>query len=201
MLDKYYKQAIDDAIEALKNDGVIIIPTDTLYGLAALASSKVAIERIYDMKNREKSKLLPLMVNSYQMLKKVVEIDEETIKKISSFFPGAVTIVAKRNKEFDYYNADTIAVRMIESPLVNKLIESVNEPLALTSANISTKENILDPMKLIDLFDGYIDCIFLDGKMKNQESTIIEILDNKELKLLREGKVSFDKILKEYNNA
>ena len=50
MLEKYYKEAIQDAIDSLKDDGVIIIPTDTVYGLAALSSSKVAIERIYQIK-------------------------------------------------------------------------------------------------------------------------------------------------------
>ena len=201
MLEKYYKQAIDDAIESLKDNGVIIIPTDTVYGLACLSSSNEAIERIYEIKNRDRSKLLPVIVNSYSMLKNVININEEVLNRVSTFFPGAVTIVAKRNKTFNYFNADTIAVRMIDSPLVNTLIESVHEPLALTSANISTKDNIVDPMELIELFDGCIDCIFLDGKIKNQESTIIEILENNELKLLREGKVSFAKISKEYNNA
>ena len=201
MIEKYYKQAIEDAIASLKDDGVIIIPTDTVYGLAALSSSKVAVERIFEIKNRDKSKLLPVIVNSYKMLKTVVEIDDETINKISSFFPGAVTIVAKRNQNFDYYNADTVAVRMIDSPLVNELIDHVNEPLALTSANISTQGNVVNPMDLLDMFDGCIDCIFLDGKSKGYESTMIRISDNGELSLLREGKVSFEKILKEYNNA
>ena len=200
MLEKYYKEAIEDAINSLNDDGVIIIPTDTIYGFAALSSSKVAIERIYQIKNRDTNKLLPVIVNSYKMLKSVVDLSDDVIKRISSFFPGAVTIVAKRNKDFDYFNADTVAVRMIESPLINKLIESVGVPLALTSANISNEANISDPMELIEMFDGCIDCIFLDGKVKNIESTIIEISQNGEVKLLREGKISFDKIFKEYHN-
>lgn len=201
MLDKYYNEAIIDAIESLKDDGVIIVPTDTVYGLATLSSSEIAIEKIYEMKKRSKNKPLPIIVNSYKMLKGVIKIDDDTINKIASFFPGCVTIVAKRNPDFKYFDAKTVAVRMIDSPLINKLIESVNEPLTLTSANISSKGNVTDPMELIELFDGAIDCMFMDGRAKNYESTIIEILENKEIKLLREGKVSFEKILKEYNNA
>lgn len=200
MLEKYYKEAIQDAIDSLKDDGVIIIPTDTVYGLAALSSSKVAIERIYQIKNRDREKLLPVIVNSYKMLKTVIDIDDNTINKLASFFPGAVTIIAKRNKLFDYFDAPTVAVRMIESPLVDKLIDSVGQPLALTSANISTQGNVSDPMELMEMFDGCIDCIFLAGKVKNQESTMVEILDNGELVLVREGKIPFEKILKEYNN-
>lgn len=200
MLDKYYTQAIDDAIESLKNDGVIIVPTDTLYGLAALSTSDVAINRIYQIKNRNKDKPLPLVVNSYKMLKSVINIDDSVLEKLKRFFPGALTIVAKRNDNFNYYNANTIAVRMIDLPLINKLIESVGAPLALTSANISNEDNISDPVKLIELFDGYIDCMFLDGKIKNCESTIIEITNDNDILLIREGKIPFDKILKEYNN-
>lgn len=201
MLDKYYIQAIEDAITSLKDDGVIIVPTDTIYGLACLASSKVAIERIYQIKNRDKEKLLPIIVDSFAMLKKVVDVDMNLISKLSSFFPGSITIVCKRRATFDYFDVPTIAVRMIETPLINKIISTLGEPLALTSANLSNCENISDSMELLNVFDGMVDCVFLDNKMKKQESTIIEILDNGELKLIRQGKIPFDKILKEYNNA
>ena len=201
MLDKYYIQAIDDAINSLKDDGVIIVPTDTIYGLACLASSKVAIERIYQIKNRDKGKLLPIIVDSFTMLQKVVEVDMNLISKLSSFFPGSITIVCRRKETFDYFDTPTIAVRMIETPLLNKIISTLGEPLALTSANLSNSDNISDPMELLNVFDGMVDCVFLDNKMKKQESTIIEILENGELKLIRQGKIPFDTILKEYNNA
>jgi len=199
MLDKYYNKAIEDAKNSLLDDGVIIIPTDTLYGLAALSSSKVAIERIFEIKNRDKGKLLPIIVNSYKMLTMVVDVDLDKIKRISKYFPGPVTIVAKRKKQFDYFGAETIAVRMIDIPLVNKIIDSVNEPLVLTSANISNEENVIDPMELLDIFDGSVDCAFIEGKIKNIESTIVEIKDDG-LVLIREGKIPFYDIVKEYND-
>lgn len=199
MLDKYYESALKDAYDSLKNDGVIIIPTDTLYGLAALASSKVGTERIFEIKNRSKEKILPIIVNSYKMLTSVIEIDLDKLKKLSKYFPGPITIVAKRNKNFDYYNVDTIAVRMIETPLVNKIIEMVNEPLVLTSANISNNANTLDPMELLEMFDGCVDCVFLAGKIKDEASTIIKLNDDDTLTLIREGKIPFNKILEEYN--
>lgn len=201
MLEKYYKSAIEDATNSLLDNGVIIIPTDTVYGLATLASSKEGIERIYQIKNRDKGKLLPIIVNSYKMLASVVDINIDYIKKLSKYYPGALTIVVKRNPNFDYYDSSSVAVRMIESPLVNKIIENVNEPLALTSANISNTENHKDPMELLELFDGCVDCMFLDGKSKGEESTIIEIKQDGEIKLVREGKISYANILKEYNNA
>ena len=200
MLEKYYENALADARSSLLDDGVIIIPTDTVYGLACLASSKAGIERIYSMKKRDKSKALPIIVNSFNMFEDVADVDLKNVKRLSKYFPGALTIVCKRKESFDYYDAKTIAIRMVETPLVNKIIESVGEPLALTSANISNKENIVDPMELVDLFDGYIDCVFLDGKCKNVESTIIKINDDGSLTLLREGKIKFENILKEYTN-
>lgn len=199
MLEKYYNKAIEDAINSLKDDGVIIIPTDTIYGLATLASSKIGIERIYSIKNRDKSKLLPIIVNSYKMLNQVADVDIDKVKKLKKYFPGALTIVCKRKETFDYYNCETIAIRMIETPIVNRIIEGVNEPLALTSANISNSANIVDPMDLLDVFDGCVDCAFIEGKLTNQESTIVEIKDE-QLVLIREGKIPFDKILKEYEN-
>ena len=200
MLEKYYENALNDAKESLLNDGVIIIPTDTVYGLACLSNSSVAIDRIYEMKKRNKDKELPIIVNSYKMLTDVISVDVELVKKLSKYFPGPLTLVCKRNPSFDYFDAETVAVRMLDVPLVNKIIESVNTPLCLTSANISNEENICDPIELVDMFDGYIDCVFLDGKCKKVESTIVKINEDNSLTLLREGKISFDNILKEYQN-
>lgn len=201
MLEKYYESALNDAKVSLLDDGVIIVPTDTVYGLACLSSSKVAIERIYDIKKRDKNKALPIIVNSFKMLEEVADVNLDNVRKLSKYFPGALTIVCKRKVSFDYFNFDTIAIRMIDTPLVNKIIESVGEPLSLTSANISNEKNIVDPIELVDMFDGYIDCVFLDGKCKNVESTIVKINDDGSLTLLREGKIKFENILKEYNNA
>lgn len=201
MLEKYYKNALEDAKNSLLEDGVIIVPTDTIYGLACLSSSKVAIDRIYDMKQRGRDKPLPLIVDTYDRLLKVVDVDLNVVKKLSKYFPGPVTLVCKRNPDFDFFDAETVAVRMVNVPLVNKIIESVDAPLCLTSANLSNEENITDPMEIIELFDGYIDCVFLDGKCKNSESTIVKINDDNSLTLLREGKVKFENILKEYDNV
>lgn len=201
MLEKYYKNALEDAKNSLLDDGVIIVPTDTIYGLACLSSSKVAIDRIYDMKQRGRDKPLPLIVDTYDRLLKVADVDLNVVKKLSKYFPGPVTLVCKRNPDFDFFDAETVAVRMVNVPLVNKIIESVDAPLCLTSANLSNEENITDPMEIIELFDGYIDCVFLDGKCKNSESTIVKINDDNSLTLLREGKVKFENILKEYDNA
>ena len=97
MLDKYYENAIIDACNSLRDDGVIIVPTDTLYGLACLSGSKIAIDRIYQIKGRDKEKLLPLIVNSYKMLESVISVDMEKVKKLSKYFPGSITLVCKRN--------------------------------------------------------------------------------------------------------
>ena len=137
MLEKYYKNALEDAKNSLLDDGVIIVPTDTIYGLACLSSSKVAIDRIYDMKQRGRDKPLPLIVDTYDRLLKVVDVDLNVVKKLSKYFPGPVTLVCKRNPDFDFFDAETVAVRMVNVPLVNKIIESVDAPLCLTSANLS----------------------------------------------------------------
>ena len=106
MLEKYYKNALEDAKNSLLDDGVIIVPTDTIYGLACLSSSKVAIDRIYDMKQRGRDKPLPLIVDTYDRLLKVVDVDLNVVKKLSKYFPGPVTLVCKRNPDFDFFGAN-----------------------------------------------------------------------------------------------
>lgn len=198
-MDKYFDKAINDACKSLENNGVILLPTDTVYGLCCLAN-KDAITKLMEIKKRDTNKLLPIVVNSYKMFESVCDIDMNYIYRLNKFFPGALTLVCKRKKEFDYFDASTIAVRMIDDALINTIISKVNMPLALTSANISNKEMDKDPSKILEKFSKYIDCAFIGRENEKRPSTIISISDDGKLELIREGKISFDKILKEYNN-
>lgn len=191
--EDYNNKIIEDAVEILNDDGVIIVPTDTVYGLAVSSKSEVAINKIYSIKSRNFDKRLPIVVDTYERLMNICEIDKETLKKLQPFYPGKITLVLKKKN-----SEETVAVRMINNEIINKIIEKLDCPLCLTSANISNKETSDDIMEIIDEFDGMADMVIMGNKASKVCSTIIDLTKGS-VKLLREGAVPFE-IIKEALN-
>lgn len=190
--EDYNNKIIDDAVMVLKNDGIIILPTDTIYGMAIDSGSVNAFNKIYEVKKRNLSKKLPLVVDTYDRLISLCEIKREQLKKLQKYYPGKLTLVLKR-KDRD----ETVAVRMINNEIINKIIEKLDRPLMLTSANVSGKKTSSDILKIIDEFDGLIDMVIMGDKLDGKESTIVELKEGK-LVLIREGAILFSEIEESY---
>jgi len=190
--EEYNEKIIDDAVAILNDDGVIIVPTDTVYGLAIRSDSEIAMKKIYAIKKRNLNKKLPVIVDTYERLLSLCDIEIDVIRRLHPFFPGKLTLVLKRK-----YSDETIAVRMIHNEIINRIIEKLDCALMLTSANVSGNNTSNDISDLIDEFDGKVDMIIMGDKVGKVSSTIVEI-ENNELKLIREGEISFEKIKEVY---
>lgn len=190
--EDYNNKIIDDAVNVLKEDGVIIVPTDTVYGLAIDSRSVVAINKIYEIKKRNIDKRLPIVVDTYDRLLSLCEIEKEQLKRFQLYYPGKLTLVLKRKN-----SEETVAVRMINNEIINKVIERLDSPLMLTSANISGKKVTNDIMKIIEDFDGKVDMVIMGNKVTDVSSTIVE-LKNDKLILIREGAIPFEEIEKTF---
>ena len=193
--DLYNELIINDAVDILNDDGVIVLPTDTVYGLACRGDSEIGKNKIYRIKERNLNKKLPIIVDTYERLFDICEVSEEKIRRIRSYFPGELTVILnKKNSE------ETVAVRMINNEIVNKIIKRLDCYLYLTSANKSNEECISDISELIEEFEGKIDMIIMGSKMKKVNSTIVDMTGN-EIKLVREGSVPFGEVLEAYNRG
>src|SRR3990167_8216335 len=91
------KNVLNKAVKIIKNGGVVVCPTDTVYGFLADASNKKAVEKIYKIKNRPKSKPLSIFVKDFKMVKEVAVIDEKQAKILSEFWPGNHTFILKKS--------------------------------------------------------------------------------------------------------
>jgi len=129
---------IEEIVEVIKNGGVVVCPTDTVYGLLADAANKKAVEKVFQIKKRSKTKPLPIFVKDIKAAKKFAYISEEQKKILKDKWPGKFTFVLKKRKE-KIFGADkkTIALRVPNYKLINILLEELNRPLTGTSANIS----------------------------------------------------------------
>ena len=178
------------AVQSIKDGGVVIFPTDTVYGIGCNPYDKNAIDRIFKIKKRDKTKQLPILGYSKQILKQIVEFDEIANKITDKFWPGRLTLVLPlKDAKLQMLSGSTktIAVRVPNNKCALTLLKECKLIIG-TSANISGKKSLVDPSYLKD---KVLDCdVFLnDGPIQSSgSSTIIEI-KNKNIKILRNGDI------------
>ena len=202
---KRYKQSeIEEVVKILKNDGIISVPTDTVYGICARINSSKAYLKLVSVKNRPSTKSFPVMCSDIDQIKSIAIIDEKALKLIKAFMPGPITLVLnKRPDVFSYINnagareTDELAIRMAPTPFLKELIKEVGSPLFLSSANKSGK----DVCKSLDEIE--IECPTLDGMVEGnvsfgEASTIVDLTGD-DIKIQRQGPISEDEIIKVVN--
>ena len=179
------------AIESIKNGGIVIFPTDTVYGIGCDPYNEDAIERIYELKNRDSTKPLPILGYSKRFLENIVEFDETTNRIAEKFWPGRLTIVLplKDNRlQKLSRGTNTLAVRVPNNKCVLAFLKKC-ELVVGTSANISGKEPFTDPQNIENEF---MDCdIFLnDGIIHSSGASTVIKIENGEIVILRSGDIS-----------
>ena len=186
-------EAISAAVAALKGGGVIAFPTETLYGLGADALNLAAVEKVFQLKGREPTNPIPVLVANRKMLSSVVsDVPPLAEQLIARFWPGPLTIIfpAMRDIPKPLVNATGgVGVRISSQPIAVELIQGLGRPLTATSANPSGKPPARSAQKAHEYFSGQID-IFVDGgELTSQTgSTVVEILGGL-LKIIREGEI------------
>ena len=179
------------AIESIKNGGVVIFPTDTVYGIGCNPYNEDAVERIYELKNRDSAKPLPILGYSKRILENIVEFDETTNRIAEKFWPGRLTIVLPlkddKLKKLSR-GTNTLAVRVPNNKCVLAFLKKC-ELVVGTSANISGEEPFTDPQ---NIENDLIDCdIFLnDGIIHSSGASTVIKIENGEIVILRSGDIS-----------
>ena len=199
---KRYKQSeIEEVVTILKSDGVISVPTDTVYGICARINSSKAYLKLVSVKNRPSTKSFPVMCSDIEQIKSIATLDENALKLIKAFMPGPITLVLnKRPDVLSYINnagareTDELAIRMAPTPFLKELIKEVGSPLFLSSANKSGK----DVCRSLDEIEE--ECPTLDGMVIGdisfgEASTIVDLTGD-DIKIQRQGPISEDEIMK-----
>ena len=178
--------------EILDNDGVIIFPTDTVYGIACNCFSEKAIKKVFDIKKRPENKPINVLSNNLDKIKLVSKnISEKEEFLINKYMPGALTIILDKNEKVsDTLTAglDTIGVRIPKNNISLRILENVSYPLATTSANISGDSAGIKISDFLKEFDGVVDAIIDGGETDLKvASTIVRVESDNKLKIIREG--------------
>ena len=196
-MKRYSQSEIAAMAEILKNDGVLSVPTDTVYGVCARMDSEKAQENLRDVKHRPLTKAFPVMCADEDQIKEIAYVDDRAEKLIRAFMPGPVTFILKKKEEVPAYvngGMETLAIRMATSDALRELIKAAGAPVFMTSANQSG-EPVCTSLDEIEK-----SCPTLDGMMEGyvsfgEASTIIDCT-GKELKILRQGPVTMEQIEK-----
>ena len=193
---KIYNQSeTDELAKILKRDGVISVPTDTVFGLCARMNSVKAHDNLMLVKNRPDIKPFPVMCADKEQIKSIAIVDKKAEKLIKAFMPGPVTLILKKKPELPAYVTNgrtTIAIRMATSKVLKDLIRKTESPIFMSSANQSgdpTCTNLDEIEKTCPNLDGMMEGTVSFG----EESTIIDCT-LEEIRILRSGPISIEQI-------
>ncbi len=188
---------IQNALKLLQNGGIIAFPTDTVYGLGALAFDTDAINSIYIAKNRPIEKAIPILIGDMSDLDKVAsDIPNMALHFAFRFWPGPLTFIVpkKETLPLSVSATSTVAVRIPDHIDARALLRAAG-PMAVTSANISGGQNPSSAQEVYDQLNGRIPLILDGGKTQGGiPSTLVDCTGEKPL-ILREGPISLDELL------
>ncbi len=196
--DTKMNKEIENAANVIGNGGIVLFPTETVYGIGANALNDEAVKKIFVAKGREQDNPLILHISDMDMLPQIAEnITELEYRLMDTFWPGPFTIVLNKKTGIANVatcNGNTVGVRMPSNKIAHDLIKKANCPIAAPSANISGKPS---GTKVQDIFDELKDRVdyIIDGGESDigLESTVVRVIDN-EVRILRPGKITKEDI-------
>lgn len=188
-LSEKWNLAFETAKKVLLSDGIIIYPTDTLYGIGGNALKKKVVERIRRIKGREGEKPMSVALGSLSMILDLFEVSDEQMAYITRYFPGPYTFILKPKKPMPV-SGGLVGVRVPEHIFLTKLIREVGFPIVSTSTNLSDEKA---PVKVEEINKEVIDAADLvidGGPTKYKEGSTVVDLVNK--KIVRKGAGEFE---------
>jgi len=172
------------AAKIIKNESLVAIPTETVYGLGGDAFNPKAVAKIFEAKNRPNFDPLIVHIADFEQIFTVVQkLPPLAEKLVKEFWPGPLTVILKKNKDIpDLVTAglDTVAVRMPDNEITRSIIRKANTAIAAPSANLFGHTSPTTAQQVLDDLDGIIDAVLDGGECKmGLESTIISFAEEK----------------------
>jgi L-threonylcarbamoyladenylate synthase len=191
-------KTMTEAVNVMKKGGLVIYPTETCYGIGADATDAESIGKIYEIKGRNRSKPILILVSSLNMIKKYGVITKEVEYLINKFMPGPLSIVVNKKTLVPDSNQESISFRISSHPVASMLVKLLEKPMTTTSANISNQPSIYEIKKVIEIFWNKVNMILDCGDLpKTEPSTCIDMTSEDDVKVIREGPIPIELILEE----
>ena len=173
-------ELINKVIDVLADGGIVLYPTDTIYGLGANIFSEEAVSKIYAIKNRARDKPLSVLVSDFEGLNLVSRVSQKQRKYIETYLPGPFTFLLFKKPIVSSIltpNTYKVGVRIPDYKISRLLAQ--NFPITTTSANVSNKETLSNPKDIVKQLGNNVDLVIDVGELNNHTpSTIIDLTKN-----------------------
>jgi len=174
---------IRKAADIIKKNGIVIYPTETVYGIGANIFSEDALKKVFAIKKRDTDKPVSVAVSDFKMMDDLVYIGKRERRFIEQFLPGPVTVLLKKKKKVPdtlTYGSELVGIRYPDHETTTKLIELAGVPITSTSANISGEA----PPRKVEEIKIDADYIIDGGECKGEPSTVVDLVNRR---IIRKG--------------
>jgi tRNA threonylcarbamoyl adenosine modification protein (Sua5/YciO/YrdC/YwlC family) len=184
-------------VDVLKADGVIIYPTDTVYGLGCDIHSKKAIERVRRIKRIDNKRHLSFVFRDLKTISHYAQVDDKSYKILRRHLPGPYTFVLKATRlvpRIVLTKRNEVGIRIPDNRICQALLEQLGNPILSSSVRMPDDQLLDDPKEIQRIYGGQVEMVLDGGVFMPEPSSIISLLDESP-KILREGKGSISDFL------
>jgi tRNA threonylcarbamoyl adenosine modification protein (Sua5/YciO/YrdC/YwlC family) len=179
---------INKAVEVLKGGGIIIYPTDTVYGIGCDIFNKDALEKIFAIKNGG-NRLFSFVCANLKDIAKYAKVSDSAYRTMKHLLPGPYTFILPAAKQVPkklWSKRKTVGIRVPKHQVCLKLVEELGNPVISTSATGKNGELIFDPLEIRDRFSKQVDLMLASGNLPGDVSSVIDLSED-EPEVIREG--------------
>lgn len=180
---------INKAIKVLKEGGVIIYPTDTVYGIGCDIFNKQALDRVREIKSNPDIKLLSFICSDLKNISKYAKVSDYAYKTMKRLLPGPYTFILPASKEVPkklWTKRKTVGIRIPDHAVALKIVEGMGNPIVSTSTATRKGELLVSPLEIKSIFDFQVDLMLASGNLSGKPSSVID-LSGEEPEIVREG--------------
>lgn len=186
-----------DAVEIIRNGGVMAYPTDTVYGLGCDLFDKNSIERIYQIKKMPKKKDLSFICSDLKQVSEYTQVSNMAYRLMKRLLPGPYTFILPATHKVPRLMLNkrrTVGIRIPDNKICMALLEHLGNPIISTSLILDDDELMSDPFEIYDRYKSQIDVVIDGGILKSEKSTVVDLTGNTP-EIIREGKGDISEIL------
>ena len=204
-----FDEIIAQSVACLRQGGLVVLPTETVYGVAALASNESAVKRLIDVKGRREGHALPLAIAGYEMLSDYIPVPGVLGQRLARrCWPGPLTLVfdgTATESQFSHYPLSvrkaimpggTVGLRVPNTPISQEIMNVLGEPVAMSSANLSGDSPAITAEEVLARLGDKVDLILDAGESDLKKPSTVVKVEADSLEVLREGAISSDTIEK-----
>jgi tRNA threonylcarbamoyl adenosine modification protein (Sua5/YciO/YrdC/YwlC family) len=172
---------INKAVKIIKDGGVIIYPTDTVYGIGCDIFNKVALERVFHIKNESNTKLFSFVCSDMKDIAKYARVSDYAYRMMKHLLPGPYTFILPASKTVPktlWTKRKTVGIRIPNNHIALKLVEDVGNPIISTSVTTRKGQIMNDPDIIKVVFDKQVDLMLSSGFGKNTPSSIVDLSED-----------------------